>query len=269
MPELTDLHYPSVTDLLPTRTTFPNSEPNSVIELRTLGVLEIRRSVDGERDPIPLQTKRIALLAYLALSPLRQLRRRDSVLGLFWPELDQEHARGALRQALHALRRALGRDAIFVRGEEEIGVDPAVVRSDVEVMESALRDGRPADALAVYGGDFLEGVFIVDAATELEEWMATERVRLRRLAARAAWSAAARGAERGTTGEFVRRAVALSGVDERALRRGLEVLDRLGDRAGAVELYAEFAQRVRRDLGVEPSPETQAVVQAIRVRPGQ
>ena len=240
-----------------------------MIELRTLGVLEIQRSANGERDSIPLQTKRIALLAYLAPSSSRQLRRRDSVLALFWPELDQEHARGALRQALHALRRALGRDAIVTRGEEEVGLDPELVHSDVEAMESALRDGRPADALAAYGGDFLEGVFISDAAPELEEWIATERVRLRRLAARAAWAAAARGADRGTTGEFVRRAVALSGIDERALRRGLEVLDRLGDRAGAVALYADFAERVRRDLGVEPSPETQAVVHAIRVRPGQ
>jgi len=240
-----------------------------VIELRTLGVLEIQRSTAGERESIPLQTKRMALLAYLTPSSTRQLRRRDSILGLFWPGLDQEHARGALRQALHALRRALGRDAVITRGEEEVGLDPKLVHSDVEAMESAVRDGRPTDALAVYGGDFLDGVFISDASSELEEWIATERVRLRRLAARAAWAAAARGSDRGTTGEFVRRAVALSGIDERALRRGLEVLDRLGDRAGAVALHAEFAERVRRDLGVELSPETQAVVQAIRVRPGQ
>jgi DNA-binding SARP family transcriptional activator len=44
------------------------------------------------------------------------------------------------------------------------------------------------------------------------------------------------------------------------------MLDRIGDRAGAVKLYEEFAARLRTDLDVEPSPETSALVKAIRSR---
>jgi serine/threonine-protein kinase len=54
--------------------------------------------------------------------------------------------------------------------------------------------------------------------------------------------------------------------DERVLRRAMAMLDRIGDRAGAVKLYEDFAARLRADLDVEPSAETTALVKAIRAR---
>jgi DNA-binding SARP family transcriptional activator len=44
------------------------------------------------------------------------------------------------------------------------------------------------------------------------------------------------------------------------------MLDRLGDRAGAVKLYEDFAARLRADLDIEPSAETVTLVNAIRSR---
>ncbi len=136
----------------------------------------------------------------------------------------------------------------------------------IRAADARLTSGDAAKALSLYRGDFLEGVFVADSSPELDEWMAAERIRLRRLAASAAWAASERPAGRGDVGEFVRRAVQLSGDDEEALRRGLGVLDRLGDRAGAVALYEEFARRVARELDVELSSETQAAIQAVRAR---
>jgi len=98
-----------------------------MFELRTLGSLELLRNGDGDPRAIPMQAKRLALLAQLAALPARGFRRRDTLLLLFWPELDQEHARGALRQALHFLRKTLGEGAILTRGEDEIGLEPAAV----------------------------------------------------------------------------------------------------------------------------------------------
>jgi serine/threonine-protein kinase len=213
-----------------------------------------------------LQTKRLVLLAHLAAFPARAFRRRDSLLALFWPELDQEHARGALRQALHALRTALGDGVILTRGESEIGVNDSMLHWDGQGLEAALQAGQAAEALALHQGEFLDGVFVADASPELEEWIAGERARLRHLAARAAWAVAEGSPGRGEAGEAVRRAVRLSGDDEPALRRGIELLDRLGDHAGAIALFEEFARRVGRDLGVEPSAETSAAIEAIRAR---
>jgi serine/threonine-protein kinase len=53
-------------------------------------------------------------------------------------------------------------------------------------------------------------------------------------------------------------------TDERVLRRAMTLLDRLGDRAGAIKMYDEFASRLRADLEVEPSSETTALANSIR-----
>lgn len=237
-----------------------------MLELRTLGGLELRRSDGGEAGSLALQTKRLVLLAHLAAVPAQSFRRRDSLLGLFWPELDQAHARGALRQALHSLRTALGEGVVVTRGEAEIGIANSTFRSDARDLELALQAGKPAEALALYRGEFLDGVFVAEASPELEEWIAGERDRLHRLAARTAWEVAEGASGERELGEAVRRAVRLSGDDEPALRRGIELLDRQGNHAGAVALYEEFARRLARDLAVEPSRETRGAVDAIRAR---
>jgi eukaryotic-like serine/threonine-protein kinase len=238
-----------------------------MLELRTLGGLELRRVSEGESpQPIALQTKRLVLLAYLAASPSNSLRRRDSLLGLFWPELDQEHARGALRQALHTLRSTLGEGVILTRGESEIGVAPSVIGVDSRRLESALKAGNHLEALSLYQGDFLEGVYVAESSPEMEDWIAAERARLRQLAAQAAWAGAEGSKDQAGSSASVRRAVQLSGDDEEALRRGIDLLDRRGDHAGATALYEEFAQRTARDLGVEPSEKTRATIDSIRAR---
>jgi DNA-binding SARP family transcriptional activator len=237
-----------------------------MLELRTLGGLELRRECEGNPHVIPLQLKRLVLLAYLAAAPGRTFRRRDAILGLFWPERDEGHARGSLRQALHSLRRGLGEGVILTRGEGEIGLADAALTWDGADLQADLARGDPAAALARYHGDFLAGVFVSDASPELDEWIAQERTRLRRVAATAAWAASALPGAAGDAAHHVRWAVRLSGDDEEALRRGLLQLDRMGDRAGAVALYDEVAQRVGRQLEVELSAETRAVLQAIRAR---
>ena len=237
-----------------------------LLELHTLGGLWLRRNGDAGPRAIALQSKRLVLLAFLAASPAQTLRRRDSLLGLFWPELDQEHARGALRQALHALRTSLGEGVILTRGESEVGIDHVLLLSDARALQAAVEAGSPRDALALYRGDFLEGVFVAESSPELDEWIAGERDRLRGLVARAAWEVAeASGGEDGVGG-LVRRAVRLSGDDEGALRRGIILLDQVGDHAGAIALYEAFAQRVVRNLGVAPSAESRAAIEAIRAR---
>src|SRR2546428_7450745 len=52
-----------------------------------------------------------------------------------WPELDQEHARAALRQALHGLRQGLGADVLTSRGDEEVG-DEALDRKSTRLNSS-------------------------------------------------------------------------------------------------------------------------------------
>ena len=120
--------------------------------------------------------------------------------------------------------------------------------------------GDPGQALALYRGDFLDGVFVSDASPDLEDWISAERLRLRGLAAKAAWMASELPANREQAGDTGPKAVQWSGDDEAALRRGVRLLDGMGDRAGAAALYDDFARRVARDLDVELSRETRDLI---------
>ena len=134
-----------------------------MIELRTLGTLDLHSAEGRELNSLLAQPKRIALLAYLCIAQPRGFHRRDTLLGLFWPDSDQEHARTSLRKSLHILRRALGDDAILSRGDEEVAVDFQLVSCDTAAFEASVKANRLEEALGLYRGDLLAGFFIDEA----------------------------------------------------------------------------------------------------------
>jgi serine/threonine-protein kinase len=237
-----------------------------MIRLSLLGSLDLRASDGRQILSVLAQPKRVALLAYLATN--RDYVRRDTLLGLFWPESDEEHARHALRQSVYTLRRGLGPRALASRGDEELAVDCEHLECDVAAFESAVRDGRAEAALELYKGDLLEGFFLSDAP-EFEKWLDGRRTTLRNQAAEAAWAiaqaaeAAANGAE---AAEWARRAAEYAPDEESTVQRLVGLLDRVGDRAAALRAYEAFAWRLENELGLQPSPETQALVAEIRAR---
>src|SRR5882724_8588177 len=239
-----------------------------MIELSMLGRLSLTGADGREVRGLLGQPRRLALLAYLAAASPQGFHRRDTLLALFWPELDQEHARAALRQALHVVRDALGGDAVTSRGDEEIGLDFAQVSCDVAAFESALRIGQLEEALDVYRGALLEGFFISDAP-EFERWLETERARLQVAAAGAARALAERYEsvnDLTTAVRWTRRSIELAPSDEGLVRRLIALLDRQGDRAGALEAYEVFVRRVAAEYEAEPAAETRALVAAVRAR---
>jgi DNA-binding SARP family transcriptional activator len=86
-----------------------------MIELRTLGHVRLTGGEGTDPDALLAQPKRFALFCYLALPKPGTLRRRDTLLGVFWPASDQKHARMDLRQALAFIRRVLGENVLFRR----------------------------------------------------------------------------------------------------------------------------------------------------------
>src|SRR3989441_574424 len=239
-----------------------------LVELRILGGLNLLGASGRELSSVLAQPKRVALLAYLAAATPRRLHRRDSLLALFWPELDQEHARAALRQALHGLRHALGDGVLVTRGDEDIGLDPEEIRCDAVEFARAAEDGRLADALDLYRGDLLEGFFI-RGTPEFEQWLEDERARLKAVALHSATLVAERSEGHGGLAEaaqWSRRALRIAPLDEPALRRLMKTLDRLGDRAGALDAYETFAKRLTAELEADPAPETRALAGAVRER---
>src|SRR5438552_3599545 len=152
-----------------------------MVEFRLLGTVNLTTADGRDARGLVAQPRRLALLAYLAAATPRGTHRRDSLLALFWPELDQPRARAALRQSLYVLREVLGPAALVSHGNEEIGLDFAVVRCDVAEFDCAIAAGRLTEALDLYRGELLEGFFI-SGAPDFERWQDDERRCLRETA---------------------------------------------------------------------------------------
>jgi len=239
-----------------------------MIIVAALGPLDVRDPVRGSLATLLAQPRRAALLAYLAVAGGDGFVSRDRLLGVFWPESDESRARASLRQALAFLRRVLGAEAIRSRGDDDVGVDPACVQCDVWQLRERLAEGAVAEALSLYRGEFLTG-FLIDDAPAFALWVSITRQSIARDVADATGRAADQAVRVGdpvAALRFARHATALSPVDEAAHRRLLALLDGAGDRAGALREHDAFVARLASELEIAPSPETEALVRAIRAR---
>lgn len=239
----------------------------AAIAFQTLGPVSLTDAEGRELHALIAQPRRLALLAYLAVAAPRGLQRRDVLLTLFWPELDQQHARAALRQALRVIRNSLG-DVVSSRGDDEIGLDFKRFWCDADAFDGAIAGERWDEALRLYRGELLEGFFI-SGAPEFERWVDAQRSRLRSAASAAARALVERATQIGDmagAAQWAERGLRLAPLDEALMQRLIGILDRVGDRAGAVQAYEDFARRLAQELEVRPSAETQALLASVRER---
>ncbi|MGQ0647973.1 MAG: AfsR/SARP family transcriptional regulator [Gemmatimonadaceae bacterium] len=212
------------------------------------------------------QSKAVALLVYFALAQAGRRQRRDRLVGLLWPALDQGHARAALRKTIHMVRAVLGDEAIVSYGDEEVQIAPGALWCDAAEFTTAAESGQLGRALDLYKGDLMPGFHLPECG-DFQLWLESERaVALERVVA-AAWALARDSEGKGQLTDaagWARVAARHAWTDERVLRRALLMLDRLGDRAGAMSLYDTFARRLRSELDAAPSAETAALVAKLR-----
>jgi DNA-binding SARP family transcriptional activator/TolB-like protein len=239
-----------------------------LIQLQLFGAVSIQTAEGNDLRSALVQSKRTALLAYLAVARPRTSHRRENLLALFWPELSEDRARRALNQAIYYLRSKLGPDSIIVAGDE-LSLARDRISCDVIEFENLLDSRHEEEALALYRGDLLSGFHLNDMM-DFEHWVEAERSFLRDRAARAARLLADCAADEGSAHDAIhwaRRSLDLS-RDETAVRHLMAMRDRFGDRAGAIMEYDRFARQLTRELEADPSPETQALIAQIRARSG-
>jgi len=239
--------------------------PDRPIQLELLGGISLRGAADS--DGLLAQTKRVALVAYLALAQPRGFHRRDVIAALFWPEHDATHARSALRKAVHAARQSLGEDAIIGRGDEELALNRDLVWCDACAFVDAASADHLARALELYRGELMPGFFA--DAPGFERWLDDERAAMRDLAGRTAFSLAERyekDANLTLATRWAKRAAKLVWHEERAVRKVMLLLDRSGARADAIRVYEDFVAYLRTELETEPSAETRALAEGMRGR---
>ena len=238
-----------------------------MIEFQLLGEVRLRGTDRAEVHALLRQPKRLALLAYL-VSPLPGTwHRRETLLALFWPELDTVHARTSLRNALYVLRQILGDDVLRNRGDEEISVDPARLETDLGKVWTAIKRGRIEDALANYRGELLPGLFAPDSEG-FQRWLDVERARLKVEVSRAALSLVTSLEREGNLPEALgvaQRAIEIQPDDETAVRRLITLHEAMGDRAGGLGVFESYRSRLEAEFDAEPAPETSALANRLRV----
>jgi serine/threonine-protein kinase len=197
-----------------------------MVRLQLLGSQRVTLETGGSLDAVVAQPKRFALLAYLALAAGDYVR-RDIVLAVFWPELDQFAARRALRNTLYQLRRTLGTEVLCTRGDEDIAIDCNALWCDVTALASAVDASRYDEAVALYQGELLRGFHLPGGGEEFEDWLRAARERSMRQVMRALEALIAREEGAGHPSDAARwavRAQELAPYEEVRVRQTMALL---------------------------------------------
>ncbi|MFU8889376.1 MAG: ATP-binding protein [Trueperaceae bacterium] len=238
----------------------------ATFHVRLLGGMRVERG----GDVVPIGPPRVReLLAYLLLERHGALSRAHLAFQL-WPDSSEGQARTNLRQTLHQLRRLLpeaerwlvmeGQD---LRWRPEAAIDSDVGRferqlavatvareaDDVELERRAL-----ASATLAYRGELLPESYAA--------WVEPHRSRLHQACAHALERLAGLLArQRDDLGaiDAVQRLIRHEPLAEAPYRLLMQLHERCGERAKALHAYHTCATLFRRELGVDPTPETRAL----------
>lgn len=232
-----------------------------MLRLLTFGGLSLESS--GSAAAPQLKPQRLALLAILAAVGDRGAT-RERLVGMFWPEADDERGRHSLRQMLYALRQEAGDD--LVRAGSSLFLNRDAITSDLSEFHAALAAGDRGRAAALHRGPFLDG-FYLSGAPEFERWVEQERSRLGEAAMAALVSLAGEASTAGRHEEAVgwwHRLTQLDPLSARFALNHARTLVALGERPKALAAIQTHEVRVRRELEVDPDPELGRLAASIR-----
>jgi DNA-binding SARP family transcriptional activator/GGDEF domain-containing protein len=249
----------------------------SRLEISVLGPFRVH--FDGNDLSEILRTrKERALLAYLAEEP-PCLQPREKVAEFFWPNRPETYARMNLRQAMLGLRKAFG-------GEDQIADFLEVSDESIEFMhkhvwmDTTAFDGyiqssklhphidlhncqecinQLEEAVDLYRGDFLSDL-ILNEVTGFQEWAVFNRERYFRSMINALQALAKAYYHRSNFDQaykYAWRYVEMAPLEESAHRLLMRLLIKSGRRNAALQQYQLCKSIISRELGIEPSPETQ------------
>ncbi len=198
--------------------------------------------------------KTLPLLAYLLLHRSAPVQRERLATAL-WADEEPARSQANLRRHIHYLNKALpvGDAPWLLTNPKSIGWNTAAPYwLDVDAFELASNDAAVRGrAVRLYAGDLFERC--------AEEWMDFDRERLRTLQLSNLKRLCVEARERNAYLEALQYAQLMLVADpwrEDAVRVIMEIRLLLHDRAGAIEEYESFAQRLRDELNTQPLEES-------------
>lgn len=219
--------------------------------------------VNGAPLPRLHSRKQEALIALLALRHNRPVE-RAWLAGMLWPDASASQGLATLRRYLTDLRRVLGPEArrLCSPTVSSLALDLTGAVVDLLLFDRAVAPSGGASAeqaVELYRGPLLEGW--------IEEWVFEERSRREEAVLGALEELAVNALARddlGAAERYLRRAVAIDPLRERAQRGLMEAQARGGSYAGALLTYRGLCQRLYEELNAVPHPQTTALFQQLR-----
>ncbi|HLK99060.1 MAG TPA: AAA family ATPase [Myxococcaceae bacterium] len=232
------------------------------MDIHVLGDAWVKDAHGERQEP---KIKAMTLLAYLALNGRTS---REELVGLLWPNANG-HSSGLanLRQALLRTRKLLG-GLDYVEGGDYLELRAGVAVDVLELRAAhAIKDFARA---ASFQGELLEKLRYGskdEDFSELISWLEPQRRALKAMQRSAKVHEVERLERDGRLKEALDMAQGLLALDpdsEDPYRHVMRLLHRLADRPGALKVFLECQERFRREMKVELSPETHALVREIR-----
>lgn len=248
------------------------------IRIHLLGDVAILQP-DGSLVALRRQQPR-TVLTVLALERHRGVSRTE-LADLLWEGELPDHWAGAVRGVVSKVRAFLDRagtvgwlvgtgDGWRLDLPPEVEVDLERCRSVVEMAEAAMGDAAFDACSSVKMSELeiveralgsgltpgVEGVWLDQQRQDVELW--------HRRSLAALVDCATRSGRAGVAVSAARRLVEADPFSDRAIRHAMDALVAAGDRAGALALHAEFAERLHTDLGVAPEAETEDRARILR-----
>ena len=230
--------------------------------------------IDGRAAPLALK-RGLALLAVLA--ELGRKVARVQLSELLWPDAASDIGRARLRRLAHETQQVLGIDAIAGDGDALwLAGEAAAAVSDVERIRQAARR-VVTEAGCARSREALEDLLQPDAhlvlegfefgADSFDSWLAQRRSEQHRLVARALERAGDQlvvSAQPLLAAEAAERLVAIEPLADAGHTLLLRAHAQRGDLAAMESAYIAFAELLRGELGVRPSPAYETLYEGAR-----
>jgi DNA-binding SARP family transcriptional activator len=226
--------------------------PGRTVRLGLLRGFQLQ-CAEAEVD-LPLSSQRV--LAFLALQLRPQAR--SYVAATLWMSFDEQRAGASLRSALWRINRCghplVAADPRALRLMPDVIVDlRESTRSAQQVLRGEAQGGVRVDDLTA--GDLLPGWY--------DDWVVTEREHFRQLRLHALEKLCEQLTDDGDFGQAVEAglaAVSSEPLRESAHRVLIRAYLKESNRGEAIRQYEACRQVLRNELGIEPSPVTQALL---------
>jgi DNA-binding SARP family transcriptional activator/tetratricopeptide (TPR) repeat protein len=194
----------------------------------------------------------------------------DRLVDCLWPDKSPPRPADQISVHVSRLRAVLGSERILRR---DSGYTLVVDWLDVDALSAYADEAQrrldsgavgAARAAASAGLALARGPLLADEADP--RWAEADRARVARLLARLhhlAGSAALAAGDGGGAAKLAEGALAVDPFDEAALRLLMDGLFQEGRPASAMAAYSAFRRLLAEELGISPSPETEALHEAI------